>query len=212
MNDFIKLLNNQFDDNLKKLNIYSRDYKDLVILKNNFESYILRKENSIRVFLMSNNDSQRYIKTVGEYKSILTIYKSGNFKHSVIKETKYENKKRFMSKIFNIDLGYVYFIESEYGWKIGKTKNLNQRMNTFSVKLPFEFKERFFIKTINKNTLENKLHKYFEERKINGEWFDIKDSDIQLYCDDNNYKLIKFSERTLRMAKKNYNKSQEFKS
>jgi len=92
--------------------------------------------------------------------------------NAVIKE------KRVMQE-YKSDPGYVYFIESEFGWKIGKTRDLRRRKNIFEVKLPFKFAIRYCIKTPIMNDLEKYFHEYFKDKNINGEWFLITNDDIK---------------------------------
>lgn len=76
--------------------------------------------------------------------------------------------------------GFVYFVQ-EYmngSFKIGKTKNLEKRMNIFGVKLPFENKLIFLIKTGNHHQTEAAFHKHFSEKRLEGEWFALNKDDL----------------------------------
>lgn len=76
--------------------------------------------------------------------------------------------------------GYVYFVQ-EYmngSFKIGKTKNLQKRMNVFGVKLPFENKLIFLIKTGNHHQTEAAFHKHFTDKRLEGEWFALNKDDL----------------------------------
>lgn len=76
--------------------------------------------------------------------------------------------------------GYVYFVQ-EYmngSFKIGKTKNIEKRMNIFGVKLPFENKLIHLIKTGNHHQTEAAFHKHFSEKRLEGEWFALNKEDI----------------------------------
>lgn len=74
---------------------------------------------------------------------------------------------------------YVYFIQSEYGYKIGKTKDIKQRLNTFGVKLPFKFSLFSYIETKRMDDCELYFHDLFSDRRINGEWFNLKEYDFE---------------------------------
>jgi hypothetical protein len=74
---------------------------------------------------------------------------------------------------------YVYFIKSEYGYKVGKTKDIKQRLNTFGVKLPFKFSLFSYIETKRMDECELYFHDLFSDRRINGEWFDLKEYDFE---------------------------------
>ncbi|WKA59368.1 GIY-YIG nuclease family protein [Planococcus shenhongbingii] len=76
--------------------------------------------------------------------------------------------------------GYVYFVQ-EYmngSFKIGKTKNVEKRMNVFGVKLPFENKLIYLIKTGNHHQTEVAFHRHFADQRLEGEWFSLSKDDI----------------------------------
>ena len=76
--------------------------------------------------------------------------------------------------------GYVYFVQEHMNgtFKIGKTKHLEKRMNTFNVKLPFENKLVYVIKTGNHHQTEAAFHKHFSHKRLEGEWFALDKKDI----------------------------------
>lgn len=76
--------------------------------------------------------------------------------------------------------GFVYFVQ-EYmngSFKIGKTKNLEKRMNIFGVKLPFENKLIFVVKTGNHHQTEVAFHKHFSDKRLEGEWFALNKDEL----------------------------------
>lgn len=77
--------------------------------------------------------------------------------------------------------GYVYLLKAETGhWKIGRTKDPNDRLRTFNVKLPFKVEYEHLIKCRHANEVESALHEHYMLKRINGEWFDLSDDDIAL--------------------------------
>ena len=74
--------------------------------------------------------------------------------------------------------GYVYFIQSEYGFKIGQTKRIDDRLNLFTVKLPFKFTLHSFVRTSRFIEIESILHKNLDHKRLNGEWFQLTDDDF----------------------------------
>lgn len=76
--------------------------------------------------------------------------------------------------------GYVYFVQEHMNgtFKIGKTKHIDKRMNLFNVKLPFENKLIFLIKTGNHHQTEVAFHKHFSNKRVEGEWFTLNREDI----------------------------------
>ncbi|WP_203340027.1 GIY-YIG nuclease family protein [Planococcus beijingensis] len=76
--------------------------------------------------------------------------------------------------------GYVYFVQ-EYmtgSFKIGKTKHIDRRMNVFNVKLPFENKLIFLIKTADHHQTESAFHQHFSAKCLEGEWFNLTREDL----------------------------------
>ncbi|MBX0315225.1 GIY-YIG nuclease family protein [Planococcus glaciei] len=76
--------------------------------------------------------------------------------------------------------GYVYFVQEHMNgtFKIGKTKNVEKRMNIFGVKLPFENKLIYLIKTGNHHQTEAAFHKHFADKRLEGEWFALNKEDL----------------------------------
>jgi len=102
------------------------------------------------------------------------------------------DKNIILTKVKPID-GYVYFIKSEYGYKIGFTNNLKDRLNAFGVKLPFKFELHSFVQTNKYKDLEKFLHEVLCEKRINGEWFGLSESDfieIDILINNMNLKRI----------------------
>jgi len=89
--------------------------------------------------------------------------------------------------------GYVYFVKSEFGYKIGRTSDIKSRMNMFGVKLPFDVELYAYFKSMKYEKWELLLHKMFADKRINGEWFDINEEDfkaIEKEVKENNMELI----------------------
>jgi hypothetical protein len=75
--------------------------------------------------------------------------------------------------------GYVYLIRSDSGhYKIGRTKNPDNRIETFKLQLPIEVEYEHLVKSDDMVTLERDLHARFEAKRINGEWFDLEPEDV----------------------------------
>ncbi|MGZ9899294.1 GIY-YIG nuclease family protein [Shewanella gaetbuli] len=75
--------------------------------------------------------------------------------------------------------GYVYLIESEYGYKIGKTVNIKSRTRLFEVKLPFPIKLINYSWFENYSKAESDFHKKFAQKRQEGEWFKLELEDIE---------------------------------
>ena len=75
--------------------------------------------------------------------------------------------------------GYVYVMKSEYGYKIGKAVNVENRTKQFGVKLPFRWEIVATKASDNYSKLEADLHRRFAEQRLEGEWFDLSDADLE---------------------------------
>lgn len=98
----------------------------------------------------------------------------------------YESNQQELDRIIQLPVltgkapGYVYFVQ-EYmtgSFKIGKTKHIDKRMNVFNVKLPFENKLVFLIKTADHHQTELAFHHYFSDKRLEGEWFNLTRDDL----------------------------------
>lgn len=83
--------------------------------------------------------------------------------------------------------GIVYILRSEFGqYKIGKTTNLNQRLNTFAVKLPFDVYLHKKIFVFDCNWFERFFHVLFADTWIRGEWFQLTEIELGYIKDTEN--------------------------
>ena len=78
--------------------------------------------------------------------------------------------------------GYVYLLESRYGYKIGRTKDIPKRITFFGVKLPFTTKLLHTIVTADMVRLEAAFHRMHAARRIDGEWFDLSPQHVAEFC------------------------------
>lgn len=74
--------------------------------------------------------------------------------------------------------GYVYLIRSPYGYKIGKTKNMKERSQLFTVKLPFSIEIVHYAWHADYSMAERLLHQRFRDKRLNGEWFALSPKEI----------------------------------
>ena len=81
--------------------------------------------------------------------------------------------------------GYVYFIYIptlaniiQDAVKIGMTKDLNKRMASLQTGNPYRLQFYKVLKCVDYKKLEVKLHRYFDDKKILNEWFDLTLEDI----------------------------------
>lgn len=89
------------------------------------------------------------------------------------------------------DPGFIYILESEYGFKVGKTRDLPSRMNFFGVKLPFETGLVHVIPSSNITRAETALHGVFAHRRLKGEWFDLGERELAFLCETSSLEPIR---------------------
>lgn len=76
--------------------------------------------------------------------------------------------------------GYVYILQSAYGCKVGRTRNMPSRMRAFGVKLPILYTIPLCAWFDDHVEAESAYHRRFSEKRINGEWFSLQEEDIAL--------------------------------
>lgn len=75
--------------------------------------------------------------------------------------------------------GVVYLLKSAYGYKVGRTRNVPARMRAFGVQLPFLYTVLLCAWFDDCHEAERRYHNRFAEKRINGEWFDLEQDDIE---------------------------------
>ena len=74
--------------------------------------------------------------------------------------------------------GFIYIIKSEYGYKIGLSKNIKDRLKLFGVKLPFPIEVVGYYKVGNMHKMELHIHNLYKSKRLNGEWFTLDEKDL----------------------------------
>lgn len=76
--------------------------------------------------------------------------------------------------------GFVYLLGCPEGYcKIGRTKNLQSRLSSIGLQLPWRIELLHSIPVSDPVWAERFLHQKFTSCRMNGEWFLLSDSDIQ---------------------------------
>jgi hypothetical protein len=91
-----------------------------------------------------------------------------------------KNRTWFQKKREN---GIIYLIKctSSNLYKIGRTSNqIKHRLNTIKSSNPNAVLVSCY-RTNDMSNKEKKLHDYFKNNRVSGEWFDLKESDIQYF-------------------------------
>ena len=94
--------------------------------------------------------------------------------------------------------GFLYIIRDKGSGliKIGITSNLGVRLSQLNTMVPMGITKIFSLKTTHYKELERHLHKEFAEKRMNGEWFDFDEVDINSAIFLANEKGIKEIEKT----------------
>lgn len=76
------------------------------------------------------------------------------------------------------DMKFVYIIYCKLGYKIGRTKNIDDRNVIFNVKLPFKWNFHFIYGVKHSKKIEKFLHHVLYKNNLNGEWFNLDDDEL----------------------------------
>lgn len=85
--------------------------------------------------------------------------------------------------------GYVYVIKVDKYYKIGISTNPDKRYAGM-LSLPWPIEETVRIQTSNMLGLENYLHNKYEDKHVNGEWFELSEVDVQWIANNASDKLL----------------------
>ena len=81
--------------------------------------------------------------------------------------------------------GYIYLLQAitpTTYYKIGLSKDPVARIEILGIQLPFPIKPRHQFPTNNMHIAERQLHKRYADKRVNGEWFQLTDQDVQAIC------------------------------
>ena len=92
-----------------------------------------------------------------------------------LKTIREKRSKEFQGK--KTDVGFIYLIKSKYGYKIGKSKKIQDRLSLFNVKLPFKIDVIGYYKVESMSEMETFLHKKYKNLRLEGEWFNLKEKE-----------------------------------
>jgi hypothetical protein len=78
-------------------------------------------------------------------------------------------------------LGYVYLMKSGKFYKLGRSNAAGRREYELGIQLPEKLKTVHVIRTDDPAGIETYWHRRFEEKRKNGEWFDLGGADIAAF-------------------------------
>lgn len=78
-------------------------------------------------------------------------------------------------------VGYVYLIQFGAEYKIGTSNNVERRFSQLKTQMPYEGKIIHTIETGDPTGIEAYWHKYFDSKRLRGEWFKLTAEDIKYF-------------------------------
>ncbi|MBI9033412.1 MAG: GIY-YIG nuclease family protein [Bacteroidales bacterium] len=164
---------------------------------------------------ISRDDEVGFFKTYKELESHISFKQTGHWGINSFKDSKKDsgrvspllclklakmefdisNKKEQLKnfRIANTN-GYIYFLnpENEKGpIKIGRARNIKQRINQLQTSLPYDLKLIGYIETSNYIELENDIHEKYKNKNLKREWFDLNLDEVKCIIDKYNGEIIK---------------------
>ena len=79
------------------------------------------------------------------------------------------------------DFGYVYLMKAGRFYKIGRTNALGRRERELAIQLPEAAKVIHSIKTDDHGGIEEYWRRRFQDRRKNGEWFELTSQDLSAF-------------------------------
>jgi hypothetical protein len=79
------------------------------------------------------------------------------------------------------ELGYVYLMKAGRFYKVGRTNALGRRERELVIQLPEAAKVIHSIKTDDPAGIEEYWHRRFDDRRKNGEWFELTAQDLAAF-------------------------------
>jgi hypothetical protein len=81
----------------------------------------------------------------------------------------------------HVEFGYVYLLRSGRFYKIGRSNAVGRRERELAIQLPEKAALVHSIKTDDPPGIEAYWHRRFQDRRKNGEWFELKPEDLAAF-------------------------------
>lgn len=86
-----------------------------------------------------------------------------------------------LDRVEEFTVGYIYLIRNGRYYKIGRSKSIRRRERELAIQLPEKTGTIHVIKTDDPSGIESYWHRRFENRRRNGEWFELTEDDIAAF-------------------------------
>lgn len=158
-----------------------------------------------------------FFKTYKELESYISFNQTGNWEINSFKDSKRKSgnvspllclklakmeydisKKKERIKEFRVPntKGYIYFLKpqnEENPIKIGRARNIKQRINQLQTSLPYDLKLIGYIETSNYIKLEKEIHRIYQNKNIKREWFDLKLIEVESIIEKHNGEITTYN-------------------
>ncbi len=82
----------------------------------------------------------------------------------------------------DIRKGFIYILRADNGLvKIGRTIDIQRRLNTFNSQLPYDLEVIKIIESDDCSNLELEFHNQFADKRVRGEWFALTPKDLEVF-------------------------------
>lgn len=118
---------------------------------------------------------EKFIKSKRLVRSDLMSFKTFQ---DLIRNVDFEKSQQIQEEPQKNKNGYIYLIESNWLYKIGKTKNVSSRIKKYITENPNEITLIHSYHAENYTDEEARLHEKFQSKRIRWEWFQLSEIDI----------------------------------
>lgn len=148
--------------------------------------YVIWEEDSIKEWLLywfytiedaynQFQELEKFIKSKRLVRSDLMSFKTFQ---DLIRNVDFEKSQQIQEEPQKNKNGYIYLIESNWLYKIGKTKNVSSRIKKYITENPNEITLIHSYHAENYTDEEARLHEKFQSKRIRWEWFQLSEIDI----------------------------------
>lgn len=142
-------------------------------------------------FLLTLSEIEKIISEMNKLKKVYRSLKLLSDDHIDYANERWntERQEKINNMVSNIKpekssaVGHIYLVKSnKTNWyKIGITKSVKNRIETLQKHCGVLHTIHIHESIIGYNDFEKEMHKYWKNKKIFGEWFDLNEADVELF-------------------------------